>query len=98
MAVLSYVLVTLNPGTEKNILQKIGCFDEVRRVSMTYGEYDALVQVSTETLDQLNEFLTEKLRVLPDIFQTASVRATALSSIIDKRDVPQFSSSVTAAR
>jgi len=51
MAVLAYVLVTLNPGTEKNILQKIGCFDEVTRVSMTYGEYDALVQVNTETLD-----------------------------------------------
>ena len=73
MAVLSYVLVTLNPGTEKNILQKIAHFDEVTRVSMTYGEYDALVQVSTETLDQLNEFLTDKLRVLPDIFQTATL-------------------------
>jgi len=73
MAVLAYVLVTLNPGTEKNILQKIAYFDEVTKVSMTYGEYDALVQVSTETLDQLNEFLTDKLRVLPDIFQTATL-------------------------
>ena len=73
MAVLSYVLVTLNPGTEKNILKKIAFFDEVTKVSMMYGEYDALVQVSTETLDQLNEFLTDKLRVLPDIFQTATL-------------------------
>jgi DNA-binding Lrp family transcriptional regulator len=73
MAVLSYVLVTLNPGTEKNILKKISYFDEVTKVSMMYGEYDALVQVSTETLDQLNEFLTDKLRVLPDIFQTATL-------------------------
>jgi DNA-binding Lrp family transcriptional regulator len=73
MAVLSYVLVTLNPGTEKNILKKIAYFDEVTKVSMMYGEYDALVQVSTETLDQLNEFLTDKLRVLPDIFQTATL-------------------------
>ena len=48
-------------------------FEEVMKVSMTYGEYDALVQVNTENLDQLNEFLTDKLRVLPDIFQTATL-------------------------
>ena len=73
MAVLAYVLVTLNPGTEKDILKKASRFKEVTRVSMTYGEYDGLLQVSSETLDQLNEFLTDKLRVLPDIFQTATL-------------------------
>jgi len=73
MSVLAYVLVTLNPGTEKNILGKVAFFDEVSRVSMMYGEYDALLQVRTESLDQLNMFLTDKLRVLPDIFQTATL-------------------------
>ena len=73
MTVLAYVLVTLNPGTEKDILKKIAFFDEVSRVNMTYGEYDAIVQINTETLEQLNEFLTDKLRVLPDIFQTATL-------------------------
>ena len=73
MSVLAYVLVTLNPGTEKDILKKVAYFDEVSRLSMMYGEYDAIIQVSTESLDQLNMFLTDKLRVLPDIFQTATL-------------------------
>lgn len=73
MTVVAYVLVTLNPGSEKNILQKVSFFKEVSKVSMTYGEYDALVQVKAENLDQLNTFLTDKLRVLPDIFQTATL-------------------------
>ena len=73
MTVSAYVLVTLNPGTEKNMLEKVAYFDEVTKVSMTYGEYDALIKVCTETLDQLNQFLTDKLRVLPDIFQTATL-------------------------
>ena len=73
MAVLAYVLVTLNPGTEKDILKKIAYFEEVTRVSMMYGEYDGIIKVRTKTLDQLNQFLTEKLRVLPDIFQTATL-------------------------
>ncbi|MDG6223058.1 MAG: Lrp/AsnC ligand binding domain-containing protein [Candidatus Bathyarchaeota archaeon] len=73
MAVLAYVLVTLNPGSEKNILEKVADFEEVTQVNMTYGEYDALVLVTADTLSQLNDFLTEKLRVLPDIFQTATL-------------------------
>ena len=73
MAVIAYVLVTLNPGTENNILKKAAIFKEVKRVSMTYGEYDGLLQIQAETLDELNTFLTDKLRVLPDIFQTATL-------------------------
>jgi len=73
MSVVAYVLITLNPGSEKNILQKVADFKEVTKVSMTYGEYDALVEIKAATLEQLNDFLTDKLRVLPDIFQTATL-------------------------
>jgi DNA-binding Lrp family transcriptional regulator len=73
MSVSAYVLVTLNPGTEKNILQKVSHFNEVMKVSMMYGEYDAIIKVCTEDLEELNQFLTDKLRVLPDIFQTATL-------------------------
>jgi DNA-binding Lrp family transcriptional regulator len=73
MSVVAYVLITLNPGSEKNILQKVADFKEVTKVSMTYGEYDALVEINADTLEQLNDFLTDKLRVLPDIFQTATL-------------------------
>ena len=73
MSVSAYVLVTLNPGTEKNILEKVSHFNEVKRVSMMYGEYDAIIKVCTEDLEELNQFLTDKLRVLPDIFQTATL-------------------------
>jgi DNA-binding Lrp family transcriptional regulator len=73
MVVLAYVLITLNPGTEKDILEKISYFKEVTAVGMTYGEYDALLKVQTEDLELLNQFLTDKLRVLPDIFQTATL-------------------------
>jgi DNA-binding Lrp family transcriptional regulator len=73
MSVIAYVLVTLNPGTEKTMLEKVSHFEEVSIVSMMYGEYDAILKVCTESLEQLNEFLTDKLRVLPDIFQTATL-------------------------
>jgi DNA-binding Lrp family transcriptional regulator len=73
MDVLAYILVTLNPGTEKDILKKISYFKEVTEVGMMYGEYDAILKVRTADLELLNQFLTDKLRVLPDIFQTATL-------------------------
>ena len=73
MSVLAYVLVTLHSGSEKGVLKKIASFDDAIEVDLVYGEYDALVKVRVEELSQLNEFVTEKLRVLPGIYLTASV-------------------------
>jgi len=73
MAVLAYVLVTLKSGSEKDVLKKVASFDEAIEVDLVYGEYDALVKVRVEDLSQLNEFLTDKLRALPDIYLTATI-------------------------
>jgi len=73
MSVLAYVLVTLKSGSEKDVLKKVSSFDEATEVDLVYGEYDALVKVRVEDLSQLDKFLTEKLRTLPDIFLTTTM-------------------------
>jgi DNA-binding Lrp family transcriptional regulator len=73
MAVLAYVLVTLQSGSEKNVLKKVASFEEVEEVDLVYGEYDAMVKVLVEEMSQLDEFLTDKLRVLPDIYLTTTM-------------------------
>jgi len=73
MAVLAYVLVTMKSGAEKEVLKRISSFEEAVEVDLVYGEYDALVKVSVEELSQLDKFLTDKLRALPDIFLTTTM-------------------------
>jgi len=73
MAVLAYVLVTLQSGSEKNVLKKVASFEEVEEVNLVYGEYDAMVKVLVEEMSQLDEFLTDKLRVLADIYLTTTM-------------------------
>ena len=73
MAVLAYVLVTMKSGSEKDVLKKVSSFDEAIEVDLLYGEYDAIVKVSVEELSQLDKFLTDKLRALPDIFLTTTM-------------------------
>ena len=73
MAVLAYVLVTLQSGSEKNVLKKVASFEEVEEVDLVYGEYDAMVKVIVEEMSQLDNFLSDKLRVLPDIYLTTTM-------------------------
>ncbi|UCD26658.1 MAG: Lrp/AsnC ligand binding domain-containing protein [Candidatus Bathyarchaeota archaeon] len=73
MSVLAYVLVTLQSGSEKNVLKKVANFEEVREVDLVYGEYDAIVKVKVDEMSRLDEFLTDRLRVLPDIYLTTTM-------------------------
>jgi len=73
MSVLAYVLVTMKSGSEKDVLKEVSSFDEAIEVDLLYGEYDAIVKVSVEELSQLDKFLTDKLRTLPDIFLTTTM-------------------------
>ena len=73
MAVIAYVLVTLGSGSEKDVLKRISSFEEVTEVDLLYGEFDAIVKVRFEELSQLDEFLTDKLRILPDVFMTTTM-------------------------
>jgi len=73
MAVLAYILVTMKSGAEKEVLKRVSSFEEAIEVDLVYGEYDAIVKVSVEELSQLDKFLTDKLRALPDIFLTTTM-------------------------
>ena len=73
MAVIAYVLVTLHSGSEKDVLKKVANFEEATEVDMTYGEYDALVKVQVDKMSQLDEFLTDKLRALSDVYLTTTM-------------------------
>lgn len=73
MVVLAYIAVTMKSGSEKEVLKKVVTFEEVTGIDLLYGEFDAIVKVRVEELSQLDKFLTDKLRVLPDVFQTATL-------------------------
>jgi len=73
LATLAHVLVTLRSGAERDVCNKVSNFEEVVQVDELYGEYDAIVKVQVEDLAQLDKFLTDRLRALPDIFLTTTM-------------------------
>jgi len=76
MSVLAYVLITVQSGGEKEVLKRISNLKEIIEANLVVGEYDAVVKVKVEDISDLDKFLTDKLRALPDVFLTTTMIVT----------------------
>jgi len=71
--VLAYILMMVNSGSEGEVAKKIAEYEEVESVSIVYGEYDLIAKVRVKDLDDLDDFLTNKVRSLPQILLTTTM-------------------------
>ena len=76
MGLLAYILVTVKSGSERDFLKEISRFSEVVEANLVIGENDAVIKIDVEDISQLDKFLTDKLRVLPDVFLTTTMIIT----------------------
>ena len=58
---LSYILVTCQPGSEKDVISEIRTIPEAVEVNGTMGKYDIFVKLSAENPDSM-EMAVSKVR------------------------------------
>jgi DNA-binding Lrp family transcriptional regulator len=73
MAVLAYVLFKISSGTEREVAHKLIEFDEVLQADIIFGEYDVVARMSTKDLDTLENFVSEKIRAVPNVLVTSTM-------------------------
>lgn len=76
MVLLAYIMVTVKSGSEREFLKQISEFKEVIEANLVIGENDAVLKIDTKDISDMDKFLTEKLRVLPDVFLTTTMIIT----------------------
>jgi len=69
----AYIMMNIKSGSEDEVCEKLTKYQEVEEVAVIYGEYDALIKVKTDNMKTLDNFITETLRALPNIFLTATM-------------------------
>ena len=69
----AYIMMNIKSGSEDEVCEKLTSYQEVEEVAVIYGEYDAIIKVKTENMKTLDNFITETLRALPNIFLTATM-------------------------
>jgi DNA-binding Lrp family transcriptional regulator len=72
----AYVLITVQSGSEREFLKEISGFDEVVEANLVIGENDIVIKINVKDIAHMDKFLTDKLRVLPDVFLTTTMIIT----------------------
>ena len=73
MPILAYVLFKVASGTEREVSQKLIEFDEVIQADIVFGEYDVIARMSTDDLDALEGFVSQKVRNVPNVLVTSTM-------------------------
>ncbi len=66
----------MQSGSEREFLTQISEFDEVVEANLVIGENDIVIKINVKDITHMDKFLTDKLRVLPDVFLTTTMIIT----------------------
>jgi DNA-binding Lrp family transcriptional regulator len=70
---LAFVLVNVEAGADKEVLEEIRKIPEIKASHMVYGIYDIVAIVESETLEKLREMVTKKIRQLVKVRSTVTM-------------------------
>ncbi len=71
----AYVLINCEIGAEVSIISQLKEIDLVKEVHGTFGAYDVLVVVETDTVEALRETISWKIRKIEKIRSTLTLMA-----------------------
>jgi DNA-binding Lrp family transcriptional regulator len=72
---VAYILAKVEAGKDEEVVKEIRKMAGVTRAIPTYGMYDLHVEVSFDTMEELDKFIFEKIRRVPGIRETITLVA-----------------------
>ena len=76
MPILAFVLFfsfKVSSGTETEVAKKIAELDEVMYADVVFGEYDVVARMTTDDLDKLEDFVSQRIRTIPNVLVTSTM-------------------------
>jgi DNA-binding Lrp family transcriptional regulator len=71
----AYVLINSDIGSELEVLKQIREMDGIEQAYALYGAYDVVVKVTSESMEELKQIITWKIRKLGGIRATLTLMA-----------------------
>jgi DNA-binding Lrp family transcriptional regulator len=69
----AYILLTVEGGTEDNVLSKIKNISGVEQAYVSYGVYDLIIKVNADTMQELKDVVTHKIRQIKQVNSTLTL-------------------------
>ena len=71
--ITSYTLVRILPAKDEEVYRTVKTYPEVKEVILTYGEYDLIIKVELNSLEELDHFIFNKLRTTDGVEVTTTL-------------------------
>lgn len=71
--VTTYTLARVLPSMDWDVREIVAKLPQVKEVIMTYGEYDLIIKIQVESLEELDQFIFTKLRTIEGIAATTTL-------------------------
>jgi len=69
----AFVLLNVESGSEDIVLKQLKNIGAVREAYVSYGVYDLITKIKTDTLDELKEIVTHKIRSINQVRSTLTL-------------------------
>ena len=70
------MLISCEIGEERSLYSQLKEIPEIKNCLITYGSYDVVAEFVTDSASQINEIIISKIRKLPNIRSTITLRVT----------------------
>ena len=69
----AFVLINCKLGSEEHVISELKTFSDVKEVQDTFGAYDIIVEISSESIEKIRETITWKIRKIEEIRSTLTL-------------------------
>ncbi len=68
-----FVLISVEPGREREVFQELVQVEEVVDVHLLFGEYDLIARLEADTYDAIGDAVVNKVRKVPGVISTKTL-------------------------
>ncbi len=69
----AYVLINVESGSEDDVPKELKAVEGVEEAYFSYGVYDLITKIKADTMDELKETVTRRIRTLSKVRSTLTL-------------------------
>ena len=73
MVAMTFVLINVETGTEKDVIEDLRKFPEVKEAYCVYGVYDVMARLEADTMDEIKNTISWGIRRLDKVRSTITM-------------------------
>ena len=75
MSAIALVLISTEPGRERDVVMMLNDMPEVSEAMVLFGEYDVYCKISVDDFPELSKLILQQIRTLDGVLDTTTLTA-----------------------